>query len=177
MNLPKELQHPLVIIGIIVAAIAAFAYGALTAPQSQPTKSQQVVQQSPKVSSTAPATISPTPSAAPTTKKTFEQERDTIIQALMAKYPRVATDYTVGKGKLYNDGEWYGATLTYKGTDTLNRDTLRVLAQKKDGVWTLRTTPPEPLLSKYRYSDVPIETLRDINKAISLPNTDAPTAE
>lgn len=154
------MQNLIVILGTIIIGGGAFLYGALTAPQgdSQPTQSN-----------------TPTPSSTPV-KKTFEQERETILAALATKYPDLTKDYTISKGKFYKDGALYGTTLTYKGSDTMNRDTLRVLMQKKDGVWILRTTPPEPLLSKQNYSDIPVEVLRDINKAVSLPGTDTSTA-
>jgi hypothetical protein len=71
--------------------------------------------------------------------------------------------------QLLGDGRWFGATLTYKGSDTANRDTLRVLLEKKDNLWTLRTTPPEPLLSTKKYPDVPKSVLQTINKPVSLP--------
>lgn len=147
----------LIILGTIIIGGGAFLYGALTAPRGdqQPTQSSST----------------PSPSAAPV-KKTFEQERETILAALATKYPDLTKNYTISKGKLYKDNTLYGTTLSYKGSDTLNRDTLRLLMQKKDGVWTPRTTPPEPLLSKQEYSDIPVEVLRDVNKAVSLPGTD-----
>ena len=161
MRLDKNLQNLLVVFGAIIIGGGAFLYGALTAPSSE-----LKPQQSPAVS-TAPVAA----------KKTFEQERETIIAALATRYPEITTDYTINKGKLYKDGEWFGTTLTYKGSDTMNRDTLRLLMQKKDGLWVLRTTPPEPLLSKHSYSDAPIEILRELNKSVSLPSADTPTAQ
>lgn len=161
MRLNKNIQNLLVILGTIIIGGGAFLYGALTAPQgdSQPMQSS-----------------TPTPSIAPV-KKTFEQERETILAALATKYPDLTKDYTISKGKFYKENTLYGTTLTYKGSDTMNRDTLRLLMQKKDGIWTLRTNPPEPLLSKQSYSDIPVEVLRDINKAVSLPGVDTPTTQ
>lgn len=146
----------LTIVGII-AACGAFAYGALTAPQQQtpPTKQTTVKQD---------------------LNNQLDKELETITLVLQSAYPKITTDYTISRGKLYDQGQWYGTTLTYKGTDTYNRDTLRVLMQKKDGIWTLRTTPPELLLSAKKYPDVPKSILQSINQPVSLPGTaDSPT--
>ena len=57
----------------------------------------------------------------------------------------------------------------------MNRDTLRVLMEKQAGIWKLRTTPPEPILSAQEYTDVPKSVLSDINKPVSLPGGDTTT--
>lgn len=162
MRLNKNIQNLLVILGTIIIGGGAFLYGALTAPQgySQPMRSS-----------------TPTPSTTPVVKKTAEQERETALAALATQYPELSKEYTINKGKFYKGNTLYGTTLTYKGSDTMNRDTLRLLMQKKDGIWTLRTNPPEPLLSKQSYSDIPVEVLRDINKAVSLPGVDTSTTQ
>lgn len=141
----------------IIAACGAFTYGALTAPQQQtPVKQQTAVKQDPN--------------------SQLDKELETITLVLQSAYPKITTDYTISRGKLYDQGQWYGTTLTYKGTDTFNRDTLRVLMQKKDGIWTLRTTPPELLLSAKKYPDVPKSILQSVNQPVSLPGTaDSPT--
>lgn len=156
----KNLKTALVILAAIIIAGASLAYGALTAPKGnqnaikpQPTK--QVV----------------------LTEKQLEEklltELPAITTVLIAKYPLVATDYNVDQGKLYEQGKWYGTTLTYKGKDVDNRDTLRVLMQKKDGQWVLRTTPPRPLLYAKDFTDVPVKIIKAINKPVSLPGTDS----
>jgi len=143
--------YMVIILGIVICG-AAFAYGAATAPHES-TKSQVVT---------------------PTTKKVdlaakLQQELPTITAVITAAYPLISTDYTINNGKLYGDGQWFGTTLTYKGTDTANRDTLRLLLQKKDGSWVLRTTPPQPILSAKAFPDVPKDILQAINQPISLP--------
>lgn len=167
----KDLKTFLIIIGIIFVAGASIAYGALTAPQQQPAP-------------TVPPSLSPSTSPSPTvsSKPTADQldkmrdtELPTIKSVLTAAYPIIATDYIVNKGALFDEGQWYGTTLTYHGKDTLNRDTLRVLLQKKDGVWTLRTKPPVPLLSAEAFPDVPKKILQTINQPISLPAADEAT--
>ncbi len=147
----------LLIIAAIIVGVGAFTYGALTAPQA--------------------AQQSPSPSSTPTQKKVdlgeqLKKEQKTILGVLTAKYPKIKTEYVINQGKLYDQGQWYGTTLTYQGKDTMNRDTLRVLMQKKDGIWVVRTTPPAPLLSTVEYPDVPKSILHDINEPISLPGSD-----
>lgn len=156
----KQLKVILIVFTSIIVGIGAIAYGAATAPK------QQITSRSP----------SPSPSTAPVAKPDLtaqlKAEQPTITGVILAAYPKIATDYVINQGQLFEEGQWYGTTLTYKGTDTMNRDTLRLLMQKKQGVWILRTTPPEPLLSAAKYPDAPKKVLQTINKAISLPGTD-----
>lgn len=152
----KNMQTFLAITAAIFIAGGSLALGALTAPPKQPETKKEVVAQPKKQSS--PAKI--------------KDETPAILSIIQTAYPKIITDYTIGTGKLYNEGKWYGTTLTYKGTDTNNRDTLRVLLQKKGESWIIRTTPPEPILSAKKYPDVPISVLKAINKPVSLPGTD-----
>lgn len=150
----EKTKKTLIIIASIIIGVGAFTYGALTAnPQETP----------------ASATT-PTPKPAKIDlNKLLDSERATIIGVLTAAYPNIEKNYTVADGKLYEKGEWYGTTLTYHGKDTLNRDTLRILMQKKHGVWVLRTTPPQILLSTVEFTDVPKSVLDSINQPVSLP--------
>lgn len=154
----------LIVIASVIVGGAAFTYGALTAPSSnKPVAStSKSPSPSPQVSpSEQPKKLSP--------EEQLQKELPVITRVLVEKYPKITTDYTINKGQLFEEGKWFGTTLTYKGTDVNNRDTLRVLMEKKDNVWTLRTTPPQPLLSTKEFSDVPKAVLQAINKPISLP--------
>ncbi len=155
----RQLKITLIVIATIIVAIGSVAYGAATAPHSSLHKS----------SSSAPKTMTKKDLAA-----RLKKEQSTILGVLTTAYPKIKTDYSINQGQLFGKGEWYGTTLTYKGTDSMNRDTLRVLMQKKHGVWTLRTTPPVPLLSTVEFPDVPKSVLQEINEPISLPGSDAP---
>lgn len=163
----KQLKVMLIVFLSIVVGIGAIAYGAATAPKKQSV--QPVVQSS---TLAHPSTTTPSPSVKIDLKAQLKTEQSTITGVIHAAYPKIATDYTINPGQLFENGQWYGTTLTYKGSDTMNRDTLRILLQKKEGIWLLRTTPPEPLLSAKKYPDVPKKVLQTINKAISLPGTD-----
>lgn len=157
----KGTKVSLITLASIVIAAASFTYGALTATRPTPTPTP---------------TPKPIPKASVYQKPTMAQLNDqltkdypTIVQVLTTAYPKIATDYTVNRGRLFDTGQWYGTTLQYHGTDALNRDTLRVLLQKKNGVWKLRTTPPQPLLSAVSLPDVPKDILKAINQPVSLP--------
>ena len=151
----KQLKVMLIVFLSIVVGVGAIAYGAATAPKQQPVQ-----------------TPTTTPVVKIDLKAQLKAEQSTITGVIIAAYPKITTDYTINQGQLFKEGQWYGTTLTYKGSDSMNRDTLRVLMQKKQGIWILRTTPPEPLLSTEKYPDVSKEILQTINKAISLPGTD-----
>lgn len=151
-----QLKKFLIILAVIFIAGASLTYGALTAPKQQTQTPVSTASQTPEIKK-------------PDSKPTLETEFPTIQGVLLASYPKADTDYIMANKQLLGDGRWFGATLTYKGSDTANRDTLRVLLEKKDNLWTLRTTPPEPLLSTKKYPDVPKSVLQTINKPVSLP--------
>ncbi len=155
----KDMKLFLSILAAIFIAGGAFTYGALTAPQSQP---------APTTTTTPQPSVSTKPTASQLKEK-LQSELPTILSVMTAAYPKIATDYTVNTGQLFDEGQWFGTTLTYRGSDSDNRDTLRVLLQKKNGVWTLRTTPPRLILSAKEFPDVPKSILQTINKPISLP--------
>lgn len=92
----------------------------------------------------------------------LDAEFGAIKTALTQKYKNLSL-YEVQKGKLYQQGEWYGTKLTYKGTDVFNSDTLRVVLHKVNGNWVVATDPPNISLSSILYPDVPIEVLKDVN--------------
>lgn len=158
----------LVITMVVLVAITAFTYGALTAQKPDTANNTQDT-----TIKTETGTTKPTTKTEPVDLvKQLSTEEPEIIKTLTTAYPQIATEYSINKGKLYGDGTWYGTTLTYTGSDTMNRDTLRVLMQKQNDDWKLLTTPPQILLSTVEFPDTPKEVLRDINKSISLPGSD-----
>ena len=95
-----------------------------------------------------------------------------MITATLARaFPTLGQKYTVERSTLYGRGEWYGAVLQYISTDTNNRDSLRVVLQKKNGAWTLRTSQPQLLVNKLDIEDAPAGMLDDINKPAPLSGT------
>ena len=150
----ENMKTTLIIIAAIVISVGAFTYGALTA--------------NPKQTSDIVATPTPKQTKIDLLKQ-LQLEESTILGVLTTAYPKITTDYNIAEGKLYDKGEWYGTTLTYRGKENLSRDTLRVLMQKKQGLWVLRTTPPQILLSTVEFPDVPKSVLMQINQPVSLP--------
>lgn len=163
----QETKKLLIIIGCLFIGGGSLALGALTAPQTP--ESPQVSQQPQQ--STQPPQKQPEPSKTPEISP-LDKELPTVTAVLSAAYPKATTDYTMQSPKLFEDGRYFGALLSYKGTDTLNRDTLRVLMEKKDGEWILRSAPPEPLLSAKKYKDVPVAVLKALNQPVSLPGSE-----
>jgi hypothetical protein len=150
-----------ILAGIAIAIVSIVVIVGIigTPPASKPaTDSNQQPEQS-KLSSAELETL-------------LEKELPVISVVLGAQYPTISQLYIIDRGKLYESGQWYATTLTYNGTDQDNRDTLRVIMQKKDGVWIVRTTPPKPILDQPSYPDVPKSIIQDINKPTTLPGTD-----
>jgi hypothetical protein len=92
----------------------------------------------------------------------IEEEGPAIFSALSTRYPNINL-YAVQTGKLYRNGEWYGTTLKYQGAGQYNSDTLRAVLHKENGVWVLKSVPPDIVLSKFNNPDVPQDILSDVN--------------
>lgn len=163
MNNRQTIILALSAIGIL--AIVAVVGVLVSAPQPAPAPTQPIVTNN----------EAPKPTEEELETK-LAAELEAIAEALTGAYPDAANLYIINKGNLYDRGQWYGTTLTYRGTDTDNRDTLRVLMEKKDSKWTVRTTPPQPLLSTASYPDVPKAILQNINQPAELPGTDSSPA-
>ncbi len=99
--------------------------------------------------------------------KVLDGETASINQAIQERFPEVKDLYSIQKGKLYKDGSWYGTTLVYKakatGPDLFKTDTLRVVLKKENNRWSVKTDPPNIMLSKYSYPETPVDILRQVN--------------
>jgi hypothetical protein len=80
--------------------------------------------------------------------------------------------YNILDGKLYEDGSWYGTLLQYKGDDINNANTLRIILHKENGVWVIKTDPPNITLSSLRYKNIPYNILDDVNNTQQVPLLD-----
>lgn len=104
------------------------------------------------------------PSLAYTDKKLDELlvvEEPSIKAVIQAKYPAQLSVYSVGNGKLYKNGQWYGAKLVPNDPNTY--DTLRIILKKDRGTWHIMTTPPEIVISQPIYPNIPLDILTDLN--------------
>lgn len=90
-------------------------------------------------------------------------EKTVINTAITDSNPQLAKLYSINSGTLYHHGEWYGTTLSYIGTETLQRDTLRLVLKKDNGVWKVVTNPPQIVLSAKEYPSIPFNVLKAVN--------------
>ena len=96
-------------------------------------------------------------------EKELQVEEAAITQAIYRSNSKIQDLYTINPGNLYHHGEWYGTTLSYKGTDSSSRDTLRLIARKTEDIWTIVTNPPAIILSTLQYPDIPRAILQAVN--------------
>jgi uncharacterized pyridoxamine 5'-phosphate oxidase family protein len=96
----------------------------------------------------------------------LQNEQQAINKSLMNTFPNLQRLYTVGRQELFNKGEWYGATLDYKGFDYQNNDRLLVVAQKTKGAWVVITQPPEQTISNKKYPQIPRDIVIAMNRNI-----------
>ena len=92
----------------------------------------------------------------------LSSESSAIRAAITAAFPNVKS-YQIQSGVLYRNGEWYGTTLRYSGPDIFNADTIRLMAHKNNGVWTVSTTKPDITLSKLLYPSIPDDIIKSVN--------------
>lgn len=91
-----------------------------------------------------------------------DKELPAVTRTLKDKYQKISA-YEIRRGKLYKNGDWYGTVLVYKGKEYENSDTLRIVLRKNDGKWEVASDPPNIVLSKLLYPDIPEEILREVN--------------
>lgn len=96
----------------------------------------------------------------------YRDEQASIESVIYEEYPDIEALYDITNDRLYQRGEWYGATLTYSGDSLFNRDNLGIILQKTDGKWQLITKPPMPSVNIYTYPDTPINLLQSVNDAL-----------
>lgn len=95
---------------------------------------------------------------------------DEINDVIKKKYPKINL-YKIRKGALFRFGEWYGATLVYKGEYSFHSDTLRIILHSENGKWMVKTDPPSIVFYKNDYKDIPESVLREVN-ALPVPETE-----
>lgn len=90
-------------------------------------------------------------------------QEGSIHNVIKSKYSNNINLYEIQSGKLYHFGDWYGTTLKYIGDDYSNSDTLRIVLNKEDNNWIIKTDPPSISLSKYVFPRIPVDVLVDVN--------------
>lgn len=95
-------------------------------------------------------------------KNALVKEKDAIENAIITKYPKIPGLYSFSNESLYGDGTWYAAALVYKNIDSLDRDTLRIVAHKVNGVWS-EISAPRIVLSYTALPNIPRDVIDTIN--------------
>lgn len=88
----------------------------------------------------------------------LSEQSQAIRATVTAAYPVISQSYDFQNERLYHFGEWYSATLKYKGDDFFNEDTLRLVVHKKDNTWHVASQPPMPSLNTYNTGDTGSDT-------------------
>lgn len=85
-----------------------------------------------------------------------------IQAALQAKYPEIIANYTMNKGEIFKEGQWYGTLLIEKALGSDEGDIYRTVLKKEGDDWIVKATPALLLAAK-DYPDIPKEILSAIN--------------
>lgn len=93
----------------------------------------------------------------------LKKELPAINAAITSTYQSVLAGFTVNKGKLYEDGSWYGTTLVQNVSGGEYGDVYRAVLHKKDGAWQFAATP-EIILTAPAHRDIPQAILFDLNQ-------------
>jgi hypothetical protein len=99
----------------------------------------------------------------------LKNEFPSIKTAIETQYPVITTLYNIQRGALYSKGEWYGTSLQYRGENYSKSDTLKLVMHKESGIWKIKTKPPNIYLSKYVYTNIPVNILDDLNNFTHTP--------
>lgn len=98
--------------------------------------------------------------------KTYSKEKSAIVGVLRSAYPDSEELYDIKNDRLYQRGDWFGATLEYKGNSYFGRDSLGLIMQKVDGRWKLITDPPMPSVNIHTYPGTPMSVLDAVNSQL-----------
>lgn len=91
-----------------------------------------------------------------------------VDNVITTTVPNFNNTYKLSGGKLYGQGEWYGAIIEPNISEEQARqsynDRFGVVAKKDSkGIWRVITVPPEIILSSVKYPQIPRDLLIDLN--------------
>ena len=95
----------------------------------------------------------------------LKKEWPDIYRAMLAKYPKIATTFTVqDTGKLYLDGTWYAVRLLQHNPDPSGQsgDIYSAVLRKEGGTWKFVTTP-KLVLTTPENPNIPKNILEDLS--------------
>lgn len=98
-------------------------------------------------------------------RKQLAQEKESIHNTIRAAFPGVINTYRIAEGKLYENGEWYGTTISLPQPldDSGYVDIYRIILYKKNNSWEIQTHPPELIFSYKKYPNIPRNVISDVN--------------
>lgn len=96
----------------------------------------------------------------------LESERTEIIATIEGRLDDLLNGYTINKGELMRQGDWY-TTVLYKTIDDPRQepDTYRILLEKQNDSWTL-VSGPKIILTVHDYPTIPVDILTEANEAV-----------
>ena len=75
-------------------------------------------------------------------QKLTNENKKTIDSAILGSNSKISTFYTIKNEAVLEKGDWAIAALVFNGSGTdLNRDTLKVVLEKKDSKWVVKCKP------------------------------------
>lgn len=96
-----------------------------------------------------------------TLNNSLGEEREEIIAKIFEKYPENIAQFTIGRGEMLRQADWYITTLSYKNDSNDNpRDVYKIILHKKDGVWEV-VGKPEIIPTKYNFPSVPSDVVKN----------------
>ena len=95
------------------------------------------------------------PEALPRAKTAFDQ-----------KYPKQANNFTLSSAKLYGKGDWLAAKLVPNNKALY--ETYSIVFKKNNNQWSIVTDPPEIIISKPVYPEIPDEILKDLSQPFKI---------
>lgn len=94
----------------------------------------------------------------------LDPEVGAINDVIKQTYPLVIDRYDIQRGRLYQQGQWFGTTLIDKQSTPKNPyDPYRIVLQKENGKWET-VTKPELLISSLVYPGIPTDILQTLNR-------------
>jgi hypothetical protein len=89
-------------------------------------------------------------------------EQAAVTKAMETTYAEHLQILQIRSGKLHERGEWYSGLLVPKTPGEF--DIYRFVLKRVNSQWKLQTLPPELIISRQDYPQIPVDILRDLNR-------------
>lgn len=95
-----------------------------------------------------------------TLNSSLGEEREEIIAKIFEKYPDNIAQFTIGRGEMLRQADWYITTLAYKNDSNDNpKDVYKLILHKVNGIWEIVGTP-QIIPTKFNFPTVPIDVIK-----------------